>query len=68
MVEYRDYHSTCGCCGGDIPAGKIRWTRTGECPGHVNAGTTLCGAIVEMLPPSKAWLKRQEAQAASQRR
>lgn len=61
MIEYRDESTTCACCGGRIPAGKIRWTRTGHCPGHINPDGNLCGAIEEMLPPSKKW-KAEQAQ------
>ena len=56
MIEYRESESVCSCCGGRIPAGKIRWTRSGECPGHVSRDA-LCGAIADLLQPSKRWLK-----------
>lgn len=59
MTEYRDKSSVCSCCGGDIPAGKIRWSKTGECPGSVNADDGTCGAIEEILPPSKLGLDEQ---------
>ncbi len=62
MIQYRDRSSICGCCGGRIPAGKILWTRSGVCPGNVNGD--LCGSIVEILPPSKKWLRKQAAAAA----
>lgn len=58
MIEYRNHSTRCSCCNGLIPAGKIRWTKTGECPGHVNGN--LCGAIVAELQPSKAWLRKRE--------
>ena len=59
-IEYRNKPSYCGCCGGRIPAGKIRWTRSGECPGHINPDGGLCGAIVETLTPSRKWARAQE--------
>lgn len=58
MIEYRDESSACQCCGGNIPAGKIRWTHSGECPGHLNGN--LCGAIIELLQPSKKWLRESQ--------
>lgn len=55
-TEYREKSSTCSCCGGHIPAGKIRWVRGGECPGHITRGGN-CGAIDAILRPALWWRK-----------
>lgn len=61
-IEYREKTSTCGCCGGEIPAGKIRWSKSGECPGHIRTDGK-CGAIEDILQPSKKWEADHEAQS-----